>query len=180
MIAMQLKESPRNLGGIKETNLLRFEFIELVLRMGIKKYPNESQRIENLEKFLEKDIISNFEAADYDYEGYRYEKVQTQMINDLLQHWIEQIRKKFDEIKQINAEVVTLKALTSYLKQMRVPLIDQDIIKCFALSKMLIVDELSEDISSKAFYFLNSLTEINRLLHCAEFPRILGVFDKNR
>ena len=149
---MQLKESPRNTkSGMNEILLLRFEFIELLLRMGIKKYPAESQLIENLEKFLEKDIIANLGSAEYDYEGYRYEKIQTQIVNDLLQDWIEPIRKKFDDIKQVSTDTVSLQSIVSLLKGMKVQLIEADIIKCFAFSKMLVVDEVNEDFASKIY-----------------------------
>jgi len=150
MVLEQLKNSVKNAKtGFKEKSLLRFEFVELIIRMALKKYSTEGQGKDKIEKFMENNILPIFQSAEYVYEGYRYEKIHTVTMNNLLQHWIEQIKRQFSELKPSETGYVTLKSVSGFLNSKKVHLIDADVLKCFALSKMLIIDELSDENYSK-------------------------------
>ena len=60
MVLLQLKESPKNgRSGLKEKILFRFEFIELMLRIALKKYADSMNPAEAIEKFIEGDLSSS-------------------------------------------------------------------------------------------------------------------------
>lgn len=145
MVLAQLKESPKNAKtGLKEKNFFRFEFIELLLRMGLKKYSSGMSGIEAVERFLEVDIIPGLKSAEYAYEGFRYERIQTQAMNNFLNIWVDQIKAVFDSLKKSNTNFVTLQAVSKYLAAKQINLDSPDITKCFGLSKMLVIDEIAE------------------------------------
>lgn len=155
------RDTPRKLQTNKERTICRSEFIDIILRMAIKKYISKKDTNTYnaaIDKFLENDFFPNVKSAEYSYEGYRYEKIHTEMVDNVLKAHdglLEDVMKKFskDEGKSIHLDEVR-----ELLKKGKFEINPEELLKCFSLSKMLVIEERQEGARSKQIILLGLLT----------------------
>lgn len=148
------KESPKsNITQNKDRSLCRFEFIELILRLSIKKYfgvKDITSYNGAVDKFLENDFYPNVKStADYTYEGFRYEKIQNEQVDQLLKTYEKNLKDIFEKYKQSGKDNLNLQDILKFIKYYNVNMDDEEVKQCFTLSKIMPVDELAIGTSKK-------------------------------
>ena len=127
----------------------RFEFMEILIRMALKKYFNmkTSGSVATIagaiEKFIEVDFIPNVESADYAYAGYRYEKVQIEPVETVLKANDTKLKTLFDTYKTSGRDYITVPETINMFKRVKFDISETEIVHCFALSKMPTLNDLS-------------------------------------
>jgi len=158
LIIQQTRETPKagDTSG-KDRTLSRFEFVEILVRMALKKHmKGASSYNAAIDKFFDNDFFPNVLSADYAYEGYRYEKVQVEAVDNVLKNNEKTLKAIFDKFKSPNRDYITRKEIHDLVDRAKLGIIEEEVIKCFALSKMPIIDELNPG-NSKISKLLNIL-----------------------
>lgn len=145
----EIQTSPKAIASrSKEKTICRYEFIEVILRMAIRKYMNKYEILSYngaIDKFLENDFFPYVKSADYSYEGFRYEKIHTETVDAALKSHEKLLTEVFKIYKE--AEVIGYEVIQKIIKKGRFEVVNEELLKCFALSKMLIIDELDPNNS---------------------------------
>jgi len=150
------RDSPRkSKHSNKEKSICRYEFLEILIRMALKKYisKKDSKSLtfnDAIDRFLEQDFLPNVKSADYSYEGYRYEKIHIDPMNAVLKANEEILQGVFQKYKKNESDVIYLDDVKEIMEKGGFEVVNAELLKCFALSKMMIVDELNPG-SSKFF-----------------------------
>ncbi len=172
LIIQQTKETPKagDSSG-KDRTLCRFEFVEILVRMAIKKHMG-SKGITTyngaIDKFFDNDFLPNVASADYAYEGYRYEKVQIDAVDNVLKNNEKILREIFNKFKSPNRDYITRKELQEFVIRSKLHIIEEEVVKCFILSKMPVIDELNPGNSTQIIIILTFNRNIRNI-------RFLGI-----
>lgn len=147
LFIQECRDSPR-VGDSpnKDRVLCRYEFIELVLRMAIKKYMGQkgiNTYTAAIDRFLDNDFFPNTRSTDYSYEGFRYQKIQTDSVDLTLKHHEDTWRTLFEKFKSSSRDTISLKEILDLLKTAEISVIDEELKQCFILSKVMPIDELN-------------------------------------
>jgi len=154
----EARDSPRKVkNSNKEKSICRYEFIEILIRMAIKRYMNKKEKsytyTEAIDRFFEQDFLPNVKSADYSYEGYRYEKIHIDPMNAVLKANEEILRGLFQKYKKDNSNVLYLDDVKEIMQKGSFEVVPAELLKCFALSKMLVIDELNPGTSKSTELF---------------------------
>lgn len=151
------KDSPRKLENVvKDRSLCRYEFIDILMRMALKKYMSKKESntyIGAIDKFLEQDFFPNVKSADYSYEGYRYEKIHTEPVDQVLRAH-EQLLKGMMNRFANGQEAIKLEEVENLLNKGNFGINHAELLKCFSLSKMMVVDEREPGNNSKMMFVI--------------------------
>jgi hypothetical protein len=145
----ETRDSPRKGKSYnKEKSICRYEFIDLLIRMAIKRYLNKKDTKsytynDAIDRFFEQDFLPNVKTADYSYEGYRYEKIHIDPMNAILRANEEILKGVFQKFKKYSGNVLYLEDVKEIMEKGGFEIVNAELLKCFALSKMLVVDELN-------------------------------------
>lgn len=146
------RETPRKAEINKDRTLCRYEFIDIILRMAIKKYMNKKEiNTYNaaIDKFLENEFFPTVKSADYTYEGYRYEKIHTEMVDNVLKAHEGTLEDVMSKYSKDDGKSLSLDEVRDLLKKGNFEIIPEELLKCFSLSKMLVEEERQEGQRSK-------------------------------
>jgi len=95
-----------------------------------------------IDKFLENDFFPYMKSADYSYEGFRYEKIQTETVDAALKSHEKLLTEIFKIYKENETEVIKYEDIQKIIEKGNFEIVNEELLKCFALSKMLVIDEL--------------------------------------
>ena len=137
-----------------EKILNRCEFLDLLLRMSIKKYYQKSfdgrnkvqTKANAIEIFMENDLKPIIEAGKYEFDSYRKNRVYMKSIDNVLVTNENSLIELYNDYKS-NESMLTLKGLVVLLNDKMIEIKGEEILKCFVLSKMLLVVEANVDQS---------------------------------
>lgn len=148
----EARDSPRKVKiSNKEKSICRYEFIEILIRMAIKRYMGKKDKSytfnEAIDRFIEQDFLPNVKSADYAYEGYRYEKIHIDPMNVVLKANEEILRGLYEKYKKDNRNALYLDDVKEIMEKCGFEVVPAELLKCFALSQMLVIDELNPGTS---------------------------------
>ena len=144
--------------------LNRSEFVDLLLRISIKKYYLKifngsivQSRRAAVEIFMGNDFSPIIEAGKYEYDNYRRRRVYQVLIDNILFTNQTALIEIYDNYKS-NESFLTLKGLVLLLNDKNIEINEEEILKCFVLSKMLLTVEVNIGPSKSFHYsFLNKI-----------------------
>ena len=116
--------------------------------MAIKKYMSKKgikSYNDAIDKFLENDFIPQTKNSEYEYEGYRYEKIHIEPIDICLRNNEHKYKELFENNKIKDTNEISYEAISKLLKDAKIDISEEELLKCFALSRMPIIDELKYD-----------------------------------
>lgn len=121
----------------------RAEFLELVIKIGFKKYITSKKLspIDAVERLISHDLLPHVKTADYSYQGYRYEVVHSSVISKVFENNEWGLRALYGRITPSKEQSPTLKSFINFTQTNKIDILPEEIVKCFALSKMPIITE---------------------------------------
>ena len=152
--------------------LIRFEFVELLVRVAKEKYFRTgacATVAEAFEKLLATNVSPLCREEVHAWQGFREDKLYTLEVNDVLQTNKEGIRKVYDYyVSQVGTQkLMTLENVKDlFMGRCDIELKIEDVMYNFAMSKMTCADENGEGTFKYAhLYYVEFLEMIGRVAH---------------
>lgn len=148
-----------------DKQLIRFEFIELLVRISADKYLRHAKAANITEAFemLLKDNVSLGSQAKQ-WQGFRVNFLWTVDVNDVLDANLELLRKVYKSYLTPVQQYMTIhNAIDLLEKKAEIGLATKDVIFCFGMSKMTIPNENDNSERYNILYFVEFLELIGRI-----------------
>ena len=128
-----------------DRELCRFEFLEIITRIGIIKYFDSkicSTYSAAVYKVVTEDVLPRAPSAKEFYEDYRFANIYNIEIDELFKTNLSSLEKLYRNNKTVVG--VHIDKITEIVEKGEINLDENEIIYCFAHSKMTVVDEMQE------------------------------------
>ena len=128
-----------------DRELCRYEFLELVCRIGIIKYFDSKilgTYSAAVAKFLAEDVIPKAANSNELYDGYRFKNIYTVEMDELFKANLDGLDRFYRTYKTVIG--IHIDKLKEIVEQAAIKMDDDEFIVCFVHSKMTVVDEMSE------------------------------------
>ena len=153
--------------GNPDKALTRFEFLEILCRLGKEKYmPHTETTIAGcLTRLLDECVFANDHREQW--QEFRDEQLWTLEVDDLLRTNEDNLKfvysKFFTQVKKYMEFDDVLKVFTKYAEKLNV---SENLIKwCFGMSKMTVINEMTQQTKYTKMEFVEFLEFIGRLAH---------------